>query len=119
MSSYLHVMDGRLRVKVPETRRSVSKALHVEQLIQALPGIIRVTANPTTGNVLVLFDSEQLTHDEILAALRKAEYLQDPHVEPVATSSFQVTARMVDTVSHAVARSVAEALMERAILALL
>ena len=60
MSSYLHVMDGRLRVKVPETRRSVAKALHVEQLIQTLPGIIRVTANPTTGNVLVLFDSEQL-----------------------------------------------------------
>lgn len=115
MSSYLHVMDGRLRVKVPETRRSVSKALHVEELIQALPGIIRVTANPTTGNVLVLFDSEQLTHDEILSALRKAEYLQ----EPVSTPSFQLTSRMVDTVSHAVARSVAEALMERAILALL
>jgi copper chaperone CopZ len=115
MSSYLHVMDGRLRVKVPETKRSVSKARHVEQVIQSLPGVIRVTANPTTGNVLVLFDSAQLSHAEILTALKKADYLQ----EQAQTSSFQFTARMVDTVSHAVARSVTEALMERAILALL
>ena len=115
MSSYLHVMDGRLRVKIPETKRSVSKALHVEQMIRSLPGTTRVTANPTTGNVLVLFDSAQLTHDEILSALKKAGYLR----EQVSTSSFQFTARMVDTVSHAVARSVAEVVMERAILALL
>jgi copper chaperone CopZ len=109
-------MDGRLRVKVPETKRCVSKALHVEQVIRSLPGITRVTANPTTGNVLVLFDSEQLTHADILAALKKVDYLREP---ASTTSSFQFTARMVDTVSHAVARSVAEALMERAILALL
>ena len=115
MSSYLHVMDGRLRVKIPETKRSVSKALHVEQMIRSLPGTTRVTANPTTGNVLVLFDSAQLTHDEILSALKKAGYLR----EQVSTTSFQFTARMVDTVSHAVARSVAEVVMERAILALL
>ena len=115
MSSYLHVMDGRLRVKIPETKRSVSKALHVEQMIRSLPGTTRVTANPTTGNVLVLFDSAQLTHDEILSALKKAGYLR----EQVSTTSFQFAARMVDTVSHAVARSVAEVVMERAILALL
>ena len=115
MSSYLHVMDGRLRVKVPETKRCVSKALHVEQVLGSLPGITRVTANPTTGNVLVLFDSAQLTHDEILSVLKKADYLR----EPAATSSFQLTTRMVETVSHVVARSVTEALMERAILALL
>jgi len=115
MSSYLHVMDGRLRVKIPETKRSVSKALHVEQVIRSLPGISRVTANPTTGNVLVLFDSGQMTHDEILSALKKAGYLR----EQVSTSSFQFTTRVVDTVSHAVARCVAEVVMERAILSLL
>ena len=115
MSSYLHVMDGRLRVKIPETKRSVSKALSVEQAIRSLPGVTRVTANPTTGNVLVLCDSDQLTHDGILSALKDAGYLR----EKVSSSSFQFTARIVDTVSQAVARSVAETLMERAFLALL
>ncbi len=115
VSSYLHMMEGRLRVKVPEMKRSVPKALHVEEVIKGLPGITTVSANPTTGNVLVLFDSEQLTHTDILAALKEADYLR----EEAPVSSFQLTARMVDTVSHAVARSVAESLMERAILALL
>ena len=104
-----------LRVKILETKRSVSKALHVEQAIRSLSGITRVTANPTTGNVLVLFDSTQMTHDEILFAIKKAGYLR----EQVSPSSFQFTGRMVDTVSHAVARSVAEVVMEHAILALL
>jgi hypothetical protein len=117
-SSYLHVLDGRLRVKVPEIKRSVPKALHVEQVIKSLKGIIRVTANPTTGNILVFFDSALLTHTEILFALKEADYLRED-ASQASTSSFQLTARMVDTVSHAVARSVAEALMERAILALL
>lgn len=117
MSSYLHVMDGRLRVKVPEVKRSVARARHAEQVIQALAGVRCVTANPTTGNVLVLFDSAQVTHTDILSALKEAEYLRDQVV--TSSSSIQFTARMVDTVSQAVARSVAEALMERAILALL
>lgn len=117
MSSYLHVMDGRLRVKIRETKRSLSQAEEVEQVLRSLPGVTRVTANPTTGNVLVLFDSNRLTHDDILTVLKRAGYLRDQI--PASASSLQLTARMVDTVSHAVARSVAEALMERAILALL
>ena len=117
MSSYLHVMDGRLRVKIHETKRSMSQAQEVEQVLRSLAGVTRVAANPTTGNVLVLFDSEVLTHDEILSVLKKAGYLREQLSH--ATPSLQFTARMVDTVSHAVARSVAEALMERAILALL
>ena len=104
MSSYLHVMEGRLRVKIPETKRCFPKALHVEQVVRSLPGITHVTANPTTGNVLVLFDSAQVTHDDILSALKRADYLRSPAPE----SSFQFTTRMVDTVSHAGARSVAE-----------
>lgn len=113
--SYLHVMDGRLRVKVPEMKRSVQKALHVEEIIGSLEGVIHVTANPTTGNVLVLFHSQQLTHTEILLTLRKADYLR----VPASASTFQFTGHMVNTVSHVIARSVAEAVMERAILALL
>lgn len=113
--SYLHVMDGRLRVKVPEMKRSVQKAAHVEEIIGLLDGVIRVTANPTTGNVLVLFHADRVTHAEILAALRKADYLRVPAPAP----SFHLPTHLVDTVSHALARSVTEAVMERAILALL
>lgn len=113
--SYLHVLDGRLRVKVPEMKRSVQKAQHVEDIIGSLEGVIRVTANPTTGNVLVLFHADQLTHADILITLKRFDYLRSTAAE----SSFQFTEGMVDTVSQLLARSVTEALMERAILALL
>lgn len=115
VTSYLHVLDGRLRVKVPEIKRSVQKALHVEGVLASLEGVIRVTANPTTANVLVLFHSHLLTHAEIIQVLRQSDYLR----APASTSPFQFTGSTVDTVSQAIARSVAEALMERAILALL
>lgn len=108
-------MDGRLRVKVPEMKRSAQKALHVEEIIGSLEGVITVTANPTTGNVLVVFQSQQLTHAEILATLKEADYLR----VPTPSQSWQVTTKMVDSVSHVIAKSVAEVLMERAILALL
>lgn len=117
MSSYLHVMDGRLRVKIRETKRSLSQAQEVEQVLRSLAGITRVAANPTTGNVLVLFDSDRVTHDDILSFLKRAGYLRDQVSH--SSSSLQFTARAVDSLSQAVARSVAEALMERAILALL
>jgi copper chaperone CopZ len=108
--SYLHVMDGRVRVKVPEMKRSASKALHVEEVIKSLEGITRVWPNPTTGNVLVYFDSAKLTHTDILLALKRAGYLREENSAP----SFQVSERVVDTVSNAVARSIADVLMQRA-----
>lgn len=113
--SYLHVGEGRLRVKIPEMKRSVSKALHVEKVIRSLQGTVRVTANPTTGNVLVFFDSKRVTPTEILLTLKRANYLRERPPDP----SFGLTAEYVNTVSRAVARSVIEALMERAIFALL
>jgi copper chaperone CopZ len=114
--SYLHVMDGRLRVKVPEIKRSVQKALHVEGVLASLEGVIRVTANPTTGNVLVLFHSHLLTHAAIIQTLRQSDYLR---AQTTVVSTVRFTEHMVDTVSHAIARSVAEVVMERALLALL
>lgn len=114
---YLHVLDGRLRVKVPEVKRSEQNALRVQQVLDSLQGVIRVTANPTTGNVLVLFHFHIITHAEILFALREAGFLRQPIPERAA--SFHISDHVVTTVSHAIARSVTEALMERALLALL
>lgn len=113
--SYLHVMDGRLRVKIPEMKRSAQRARHVEELISALEGVIQASANPTTGNLLVLYHSHVLAHTDIILTLKKAEYLRIP--PPV--SSTGLTAHLAGLVSQAIARSVAEMLMERAILALL
>jgi hypothetical protein len=72
---YVHAIGGRLRVKVPEVRRSPAFARRIEDQFRAVPGIREVRANPVTGNVLFLHDSDELPAREILGALVAAGYM--------------------------------------------
>ena len=115
IASYIHALDGRLRIKVPQIKRSTREAFHVEAIISSLDGVTSVKANPTTGNILIHYDSNLLTHADLISHLKRSGYLRPSDViqEPISSTSF------LDNVGHAIARSVTEALMERAILALL
>jgi hypothetical protein len=72
---YVHAINGRLRVKVPEVRRSPAFARRVEDLFRSLDGIREVRANPVTGNVLFLHDPARIPAREILAGLVAAGYM--------------------------------------------
>ncbi len=72
---YLHALDGRLRIKIAAVKGSSQKAHEIEQQFQACEGITQVTANPVTGNVLILYDSQQIKQEEILDLLRRQGYL--------------------------------------------
>jgi len=78
VSAYLHMLDGRLRVKVAEVKGSPAVATLVETELSEVPGITRVSANPLTGNVLVLYDQELVGVGEIMEALRAGGYLGEP-----------------------------------------
>jgi hypothetical protein len=108
-ASYLHTLDGRIRIKVPEVRRSPAKALQVEETLESLNGVTHVRANPTTGNVLVLFNSQSLTHECIIAALRGLNCLKPE----------RLAAGVGHRISDVILRSVAELAFERMIVALL
>jgi hypothetical protein len=109
-ASYFHILDGRLRIQVPEVKRSPKKALQVEKTLQSLEGVTHVKANPTTGNVLVLFESKLLTHHCIVARLKSIDCFTVTQI-----SSHQSRAGIGDVL----VRSIAELLVERAIVALL
>jgi len=79
ISPYLHVLDGRLRIKLPQVKGAPQRALAVEQLLLGLDGVTDVTANPITGNVLVLFTPAVISQRDIIAALQKTSYLSDDH----------------------------------------
>src|SRR5688572_10069147 len=74
---YLHVLDGRMRVKIPEIKGSPLKASEIEQALSRRSGVTQVKANPTTGNVLILFDSTATSHTQILAALNELNYCKN------------------------------------------
>jgi copper chaperone CopZ len=77
VSPYIHVLNGRLRVKVAEIKGLPKKALEVEGQVQKIDGITHVRANPTTGNVLVLYDPARVGQFEILGALQRLGYLRE------------------------------------------
>ena len=109
LSPYLHVLDGRVRIKLPQVKGAPQRALAVEQLLRRLDGVTSVTANPLTGNVLVLFTSAVIRQHIVLAALQQTGYLRDTHtVEPSQTS-------LLSMIVH----SALETVLERLVLALI
>jgi len=97
-------------VKVPEVKHSAKKGSEVQDALLALDGVYDVKANPTTGNVLVLFESERVDHHRILFELRAISCLDSP-----VTSSSSGSHRIVQTVMH----SALQIALERMLLALL
>ena len=95
IAPYLHVLDGRLRIKLPQVKGTSQRALAVEQLLLGLDGVTDVTANPTTGNVLVLFTSAVIGQHDIVAALQKTGYLSDDHT--AAQSRKSLTSMVVQS----------------------
>jgi copper chaperone CopZ len=77
ISPYFHALNGRLRIKVAELKGLRMKALEVEGQLCKIDGINYVRANPTTGNVLVLYDPAKIGQYEVLGALQRLGYLQE------------------------------------------
>ena len=69
-AAYVHALEGRLRIKSGMVKGSPQKAIEVKQQLKTQPGVTEVSTNPTTGSVLVLYDSHQIQQDDILDALR-------------------------------------------------
>jgi hypothetical protein len=95
-SSYIHALEGRLRVKSASVKGSWQKAREVEAYFQQYDGITEVVANPTTGSVLFHYNSQRLSQNEILGDLQTQGYLA--HSERVqhyrTTRPVQVTVKI-------------------------
>jgi hypothetical protein len=81
---YIHALDGRLRIELVGVKGSPTRALEIESRLQRYPGIYHVSANPVTGNVLILYDPIQLARHEVLDTLRSLGLLKERgHMERV------------------------------------
>ncbi|HEU4682940.1 MAG TPA: hypothetical protein VFS39_00375 [Nitrospira sp.] len=115
LPGYYHALEGRLRIYAPQVKRAPQRALFVEMLLGSMDGVVHVRANPTTGNVLVRFEPESLEHADIIRALRKADCLGVEEARP----SVPVDHELTKLIRDAVVRSVTDALVTRALSALL
>jgi copper chaperone CopZ len=76
IASYSHVTPGRLRIKIPKVKGSPDTAQQVERDLRNVKGVNSVTANPLTGNALILFDDQYLTHSDLIDVLIMQGYLE-------------------------------------------
>jgi hypothetical protein len=72
---YLHSIAGRIRIKIPRVRGCADSAQKLEEQLEAFPGIELVRANPTTGNVLILYAHEEIGQREVLRVLRRLRWI--------------------------------------------
>lgn len=109
-STYIHALDGRLRIKLPKIKRALREALEVEIRLQQVAGVEEVSANPTTGNVLIHYNPGVIKQGEIIAFLRQSGYLPQPLIGSGMNDSPATMERL--------ATSVAATIMEAALLRL-
>ena len=116
-AAYVHALEGRLRIKVLEVKGSPANAWHVETRLAAMDGIHEVTANPRTGNVLVLYDSCLTSQHEIVETLQSWGYLQDRRLE--RTPARGGVGIFPDSLANTLVRSSVEFALQRLITALI
>jgi len=57
-----HQVPGRIRMKVPAGKDNAELLEQIKQTFSVIPGIEQVTVNPTTGSVVLHYDTDK--HDE-------------------------------------------------------
>ena len=77
-TSYVHALEGRLRIKIPRVKGAARQAQEVERHLRQSAGIEDVSANPTTGNVLILYNSRLIDQEDIISSLKEVGYLSHP-----------------------------------------
>ena len=115
VSTCLHAIDGRIRIRVPAVKNSPPKAAELESRIFSLhESIEQVTSNPVTGSVLILYDTQLATQHDIFTVLKDHGY---------GWNMFSATSRLTPKklgkdLYHSVLSSTMEFALERLIFAL-
>lgn len=74
-SGYLHVLEGRIRVKISQIKRSPQHAEAIERRLNGVEGIDQAVANPVTGNVLIVYDPYQIEQRRVFDLLMDCGWL--------------------------------------------
>ncbi len=119
-TDYIHALDGRLRIRVPEIKGSPVRAGELEKQVKWQPGIDYIKANPTTGNVLVYYDSEKIGQERILKAMQESGYLQFSNSQALnVAGSNEAKTSIMENLVASVAQSIMEVALTRLVTAII
>jgi copper chaperone CopZ len=80
MSNYVHNIPGRLRIKNAAIKKNPIEAGKIRILLTSLPGVQNLDVNLVTGSVLIRYDINQVTSENLLGTLNQAGYFEPSKV---------------------------------------
>jgi copper chaperone CopZ len=120
MSSYLHVLDGRIRVRFPQLKGSARASAVLRRELRSLDGVTNAQVRPLTGSVLVEFDPDRISTDAVLDHLKMATPVEGPMAGDASPlRSAETNGAKTGEISGIVAKKTIEFAAERLLLALL
>ncbi len=118
-TSYVHALEGRLRIKIPKVKGAAEQAQEVERHLRQSAGIEDVSANPTTGNVLILYNSRLIDQEDIIFSLKEVGYLSHPSHRGSENNPASDPPGVVEKVTSTVAATLMEFALSRLVSALI
>jgi len=100
MKYYVHYTPGRLRVRIPCLRKNHRKVETVKALLD-VHGTETINANTLTGSVVVTFDPDALTPQELLDLLKDNGFYREDRTITLDTQLQKKSSRVARKVSRA------------------
>jgi copper chaperone CopZ len=114
--SYIHVLEGRIRVKIPNLKgTTLGHAREVEKVLCDAKGVHKVKTNHRTGSVLIFFDAKVISQRRVLEKVKKAGNVEN--LEDAAISKASRPTR--NHLANFMVQKLTEVALERLILALI
>jgi hypothetical protein len=119
-ASYVHALNGRLRIKIPGLKGNPLRAQEIENQCNLMTGMQQVSANPVTGSLLFIYDPHLLKQEEICAVLSEMGYFWDQSGGQIAfLGSASGTHGMVEKITTTLASGLMEVALTRLVGALI
>lgn len=119
-TDYIHALEGRLRIKVPEIKGSPVRAGELEKRVSWQPGIDYIKANPTTGNVLIYYNSQKIEQESILKVMQESGYFQFSNSLSLNVAGSQEAKNSImENLVASVAQSIMEVALTRLVTAII
>jgi copper chaperone CopZ len=120
-STYIHALDGRLRIKVTGVKGAPRRALEIEDELQAIDGVDHVKANPTTGNILIVYRPDKIGQHEVVSALHGLGCLQEHDRAQMLAGSYSggIAEGFSGMLAETLVRSTMELALQRLVSALI
>jgi hypothetical protein len=84
MTSYVHHVPGRLRVRIAALKKDTARGRQAKFFLDAIPGVLETEVSNVTGSVVIKYDARLVSSTGILDALRMHGYVQDTHPIPAS-----------------------------------